>query len=273
MVVQARWRVAVGAVPVSHRPPVTRQAFTLAQEQQRELLGPAHPKIANTLNNLGVLLSKRERFREAEPLLRESLAMARKLHGDQHPTVATGMGQLGNTLARQGRHDEAEPLYVEALAIRRASLAPGHPHIAVSLNQLANLYREQHDFARAEPLYHEAIAASSESVGAEHHWTVAMTGNLGMMYLLAERPGDAEEALREVLRIHLKTLPEDHWRVADARSKVGAALVEQGMLDAAEPLLETGYTGLKQALGEEDPNTREARRRLARWREARDAGA
>ncbi|MFZ7096309.1 hypothetical protein ACOPJQ_09655 [Luteimonas dalianensis] len=43
--------------------------------------------------------------------------------------------------------------------------------------------------------------------------------------------------------------------------------------DAAEPLLETGYTGLKQALGEEDPNTREARRRLARWREARDAGA
>lgn len=249
------------------------ELYRQALEQQRELLGPVHPKIANTLNNLGVLLSKRERFREAEPLLRESLAMARKLHGDQHPTVATGMGQLGNTLARQGRHDEAEPLYVEALAIRRASLAPGHPHIAVSLNQLANLYREQHDFARAEPLYHEAIAASSESVGAEHHWTVAMTGNLGMMYLLAERPGDAEEALREVLRIHLKTLPEDHWRVADARSKVGAALVEQGMLDAAEPLLETGYTGLKQALGEEDPNTREARRRLARWREARDAGA
>ena len=249
------------------------ELYRQALEQQRELLGPAHPTIANTLNNLGVLLSKKGRLPEAEPLLRESLAMGRKLYGDQHPKVAIGMGQLGSTLTKQGRYDEAEPLYRQALAIRRASLAPGHPHIAVSLNHLANLYREQHDFARAEPLYHEAIAASSVSMGAEHDWTVAMTGNLGMMYLLARRAGEAEDALREVLRIHLKTLPEDHWRVADAQSKIGAALVEQGKHDAAEPLLETGYIRLKQALGEEDPHTREAHKRLARWREARDANA
>lgn len=110
-------------------------------------------------------------------------------------------------------------------------------------------------------------------MGAEHRWTADMIRNLGEMYLLAGKASAAEERLREALRIRLKNLPGDHWQVADAQSLLGAALTKQGNLDAAEPLLNAGYTALKQARGEQDRYTREAHERLARWREARDANA
>src|SRR3546814_18287767 len=91
-------------------------------------------------------MSKRQRFPEAEPLLRESLAMTRKLYDDNHPKVAASMGQLATMLTKQKRYDEAEPLLHQALAMRRATLEPGHPHIAGKINNLANLYREQGDY-------------------------------------------------------------------------------------------------------------------------------
>lgn len=247
--------------------------YRLALAQQRELLGPVHPSLATTLSNLGIFLTTRQRFPEAEPLMRESLAMTRKLFDDNHPKVAAGMGQLAALLTRQERYDEAESLLHQALAMRRATLEPGHPHIAVNINNLANLYRDQGDYVRAEPLYHEAIAIIRESAGPEHPWTSSMIGNLGAMYLRADNGNAAEEALREVLRIHQKTLPGDHWRVADTQSLLGAALVAQGRLDDAEPLLETGYTGLKHALGEDDPHTHSAQARLVALREARGASA
>lgn len=234
----------------------------LALARKRDVLGPVHPSIASTLNNLGVLLTQLQRFPEAEPVMRESLAMRQKLYDDNHPEIAAGMGQLAALLTRQERYDEAEPLLQQALEMRRATLEPGHPHIAVNLNNLANLYRAQGDYVRAEPLYHEAIAIMRETVGVEHPWALSMIRNLGEMYLLAHRAGDAEKALREVLRNQLGTLSEDHWDVANTQSVLGEALAEQGKLKAARPLLETGYAALKQARGEQDQYTRKAQARL-----------
>lgn len=241
--------------------------------QQREMLGPAHPRLASTLGNFGILLAEWQRPHDAEPLLREALAMKRELYDPNHPTIALGLGEVANVLADQGRYDEAEPLQIQALAIRRVSLEPGHPHIAINLNSLANIYRARHEYARAEPLYQEAISISRDSLGPEHARTATMIGNLGKMYLLAGNASAAEETLRAVLRIQLKGLPEDHWEVADTQSMLGAALAEQGKADAAGPLLEAGYTVLKEVRGEEDRYTREAHERLTKWREARDASA
>lgn len=241
--------------------------------QRRELQGPVHPSLANSLHNLGVLMSKQHRYPEAEQLLRESLAMSRKLYDDKHPTIATAMDQLASVLTKQERYKEAEPLLLQALALRRASLKPEHPYIALSLNSLGNLYSEQHDFARAEPLFQKAIAIARKSMGPEHSYTVAMLNNLGRMYLLSHEADKAEDTLREILHLRQKTLPEGHWQVAESQSLLGAALVQQGKLDAAEPLLNAGYTGLKDARGEDDPNTRNAKARLVKLRETRDETA
>ena len=247
--------------------------YRQALAQERELLGPVAPDISNTLHNLGVLMSRQERLPEAEQLLREALAMARKVYDGQHPKVAVEMGQLANVLAREKKFDEAEPLLLQALAIRRATLNPKHFHIAVNLTDLASLYRDQDDFARAEPLYHEAIAICRESLGPDNSRTAKTIKALGKMYLRAGKPGDAENAFREVLRISQKVYPADHWQVANVKSLLGEALVDQGKRDAAEPLLNAGYAGLKQTRGEKELHTVQAKARLDAFNDARDVDA
>src|SRR3546814_18439619 len=87
-------------------------------------------------------MSKRQRFPEAEPLLRESLAMTRKLYDDNHPKVAASMGQLATMRTKQTRYDAAEPIPHPALAIPTANLKPGHTHIARTTNNHATMYSE-----------------------------------------------------------------------------------------------------------------------------------
>lgn len=56
---------------------------------------------------------------------------------------------------------------------------------------------------------------------------------------------DAEPTARECLAIYEKSLPDD-WRTFDAKSMLGASLLGQKKYAEAEPLLLSGYDGLKQ---------------------------
>jgi Flp pilus assembly protein TadD len=51
---------------------------------RQRLLPNPHPDLARSLNNLAVLLRRKDRSDEAEPLYREALAMRRKLLGPEH---------------------------------------------------------------------------------------------------------------------------------------------------------------------------------------------
>lgn len=97
-----------------------------------------------------------------------------------------------------------------------------------------------------------------------------MIRNLGEMYLRAGKPAVAEASLREALRIRQKNRPDDHWEVADAQSMLGAALLKQGKLDDAEPLLTAGYMTLKRVRGEQDLYTHRAKIRVDQLHAAAD---
>ena len=59
------------------------------------------------------------------------------------------------------------------------------------------------------------------------------------------KPADAERVLRNSLAIWERKEPES-WRTFDVRSLLGEALFRQQMTAKAEPLLMSGYEGLKQ---------------------------
>ena len=52
-------------------------------------LGPEHPDVANSLNNLAALYQAQGRYAEAEPLYKRALAISEKALGPEHPDVAT----------------------------------------------------------------------------------------------------------------------------------------------------------------------------------------
>jgi hypothetical protein len=72
-----------------------------------------------------------------------------------------------------------------------------------------------------------------------------MIEQLGLSLLQAHAFPDAETLLRECLTIRERTQP-DAWTTFNTKSLLGGALLGQKKYTAAEPLLLTGYEGMKQ---------------------------
>jgi tetratricopeptide (TPR) repeat protein len=125
---------------------------------QEKALGPNHPDVANSLNNLALLYQTKARYADAESLLNRSLAIGENVFGPDNPGVATSQSNLANLYVFQARYADAETLYKRALAIREKVLGPSHPEVAYALNNLANLYQTQSRLADAEPLLLRSLA-------------------------------------------------------------------------------------------------------------------
>jgi tetratricopeptide (TPR) repeat protein len=66
-------------------------------------LGPHHPSVAISLNNLAQLLQTTNRLVEAEPLYRRALAINEQSLGPDHPDVARDLNNLAQLLQATDR--------------------------------------------------------------------------------------------------------------------------------------------------------------------------
>jgi hypothetical protein len=82
-----------------------REAATL----QEQTLGPQHPDLANTLNNLGVVCEMADNPIDAEHYFRRAYTVATATLAPDHPFVATSRKNLHDFCAARGRPAELPP--------------------------------------------------------------------------------------------------------------------------------------------------------------------
>jgi tetratricopeptide (TPR) repeat protein len=104
---------------------------------EEKALGPDHPDLAASLNNLAALYKDQSRYADAERLYKRSLAIAEKALGPDHPAVAMSLSNLGQLYNLQGRYADAEPLYKRASAIQEKALGPGSNLINIAGGSVA----------------------------------------------------------------------------------------------------------------------------------------
>jgi tetratricopeptide (TPR) repeat protein len=92
--------------------------YLRALEIYEKALGPEHPQVAATLNNLAFLSRAQGRYADAEPLYERALAITEKALGPEHPDVAVILENYADLLKKTGRHAEAEKLAERARNIR-----------------------------------------------------------------------------------------------------------------------------------------------------------
>ena len=68
-------------------------------------------------------------------------------------------------------------------------------------------------------------------------------------------PGEQMPEIRETLKLIRDTLPDDHWRIADAQSILGGCLSAQGHYEEAERLYLSGLEISRRVQGQEHPHT------------------
>jgi tetratricopeptide (TPR) repeat protein len=165
---------------------------------------------------------------------------------------------LGLGYLNVGDAAQAVKQYERALALREAIQGSNQPDSAACRNQLAVAYRLAGRSDEAARLFDRNPSSPAQASA------MAVRGSI---LLLEKKPDQAERELRESLKICERVQPDD-WTTFDTQSSLGEALLDQHKYADAEPLLLSGYRGLKQREdaipSQEKPRLSKALERLVR---------
>jgi non-specific serine/threonine protein kinase/serine/threonine-protein kinase len=255
-------------------------------ELRKKILGPDHFDTLTSMNNLGLAYLDIHKPDQALPLLEDALRLTKIKLGADHPHTLTSMNNLGLAYQKAGKPDLAVPLLEETLNLVKLKQGADHPHTLVSMSNLGLAYQAAGKPDLALPLFRESAAGmekyhfqreSADRVVSNlifcceltRHFDEAERWRRKWMAVVRQRFGPdstpyadelamlsrdlmaqqnwpmAEEALRESLAIFEKLQPEV-WNTFYARAQLGGALLGQKKYAEAEPLLLSGYKGMKQ---------------------------
>src|SRR6266511_719046 len=200
---------------------------------REKALGPDHPHVAGSLNNLANIYYRRGDYAKAEPLHGRALAIREKALGPDHPDVAASLNNLASIYNLKGDFEKAESFYQRALAIKEKALGPEHPDVALSLNNLVMIYEQRGDYAKAEPLAQRALTISEKTLGPEHFGVAHCLNNLGDLYLGRGEYEKAEPMFQRALAIWEKTLRPEHPFIASSLANLAVLYAAKGAIAQA----------------------------------------
>jgi serine/threonine protein kinase len=235
-----------------------RESLALNSElpiEDRFWIGLTRSTLASTLADQG-------RFDEALQTAREAVEEDRRAGQTGTPDFGFSLTVLGGFQTDKGDYAEADASLREAETVLRQSQNPTSLWLGDNLrNQAVSLY-QQGEYAESQSKITEAEKIYLESFGPgyDHYPTVLIIKGL-----ILDKTGHSQEGekiLREALRLRVASLPKEHFWVALATDALGECLTTQKRFAEAEPLLVESYNKLNSHLGQHDPRTLEALRRL-----------
>lgn len=171
---------------------------------QRQLYGRNSPKVADTLDALGVIYRQEARYQEAEKYSREALKVMSDSQSSHHYMVGYFHVQLALTLLDQRELEQAKAQLEDAISVYRETLPEDHEYRAAAEHWLGEVALAQGQYDLAESALEQAIGTWKRT-GAPQ-WRVARSlSTLGEVY--AER-GECDRAL-PLLDQSVKALSSD----------------------------------------------------------------
>ncbi|MDH4033366.1 MAG: CHAT domain-containing protein, partial [candidate division Zixibacteria bacterium] len=201
------------------------------------------------LIHLAQLYRRLGRLAEAEPLVKQALAIIGQALGPEHPLIAQSLHQLALIYHGQGRLSEAIPLEEQALEIRKKWAGPAHSEVASCMNDLANYYWELGQYAQAESLQTSALTIMEEALGSLHPWVGGTMTDLARIYVSQHRYDEAGPLYQRALSILDEALGPDHPEVADGHNNLAVLLTKLDKYTEAESHFQKALTIRQKVLG------------------------
>ncbi|MBI3597372.1 MAG: tetratricopeptide repeat protein [Nitrospirae bacterium] len=156
-------------------------------------VGPMHPDLAKSLNNLAELYRTQNRETEAEPIHQRILAIRERTLGPNHPDVAKSLHNLALIYHAQKRYAAAEALYRRAISIWEKTPPADSSELAMSLNNLAALYSAEGRYAEAEAFFRRSLMTWEKAFGPDHPDSVTSLENYAVFLRQMNREAEATE--------------------------------------------------------------------------------
>ena len=234
------------------------------------LYGPDHGSIATKWVVLGNLLQQTGRLSESLTTLQYAIDSQRRVSGPGDRIEAFALSMMSSTLRSRGDLPGALQRIQAALDILRKVLGTSHDEYAEALQAYGEIQLEMNHLSAAVPALTEAVAALRTAHAPDHYRTAAARMAYALLLMRTERHVEAETEIRAAITVYQKVLPPAHRLLIVAHSALGEALLLQGKLDDAEPLLVSSVQQFGDSVHYE---RRLALRRLIRLYELKDAAA
>lgn len=180
------------------------------QEAERALaiatgaLGEDNADVAETIDFIGVLLSRRGRFEEAvKQHERARDAMVRAL-GPRHNRVAEVLNNLCKAHKDAGQPERARPVCEQSMEIAIHALGPRFQGVGCTRAHYAEVLCALGEAERGAAEARSASELLQSTVGREHRWTVAADVALGLCLLAAGQSKAAIEPLEHARECYEK---------------------------------------------------------------------
>ncbi len=223
--------------------------------EQHFLIGLTRCTLASTLADQG-------RFDEALETARNAVAEYRQTGGTGTPDFGFALTVLGGLLTEKGDFVEADARLNEGEQVLRQLQSPTSLWLGDNLrNQAISFYR-QGKYAESQSRITATEKIYLEGFGPAYDQYPTVLIFKGLILDKTGNSTEAERILRDAVKLRTESLPKEHFWVAVANGALGECLMTQKRFAEAEPLLVESYVSLNSHLGNRDPRTTEASRRL-----------
>jgi hypothetical protein len=214
-------------------------------ESYRRLYGPDHPFTGREMFGLGKVLEGEGNYAEAEKVLLQVVALYRRAYGARHPNTLYAVSHLGQNYVEEGKAAQGTSLLEQNLTDSRATFGPGASDTYYAESALAWAYDAQGELARAAQMWQHALEGYRR-LGSDEEAAAADTSELLGQNLTRQRKfAQAEPLIQQALAFREKG-DRDNWAFFRAQAFWGASLAGLRRYAEADPLLVSGYEGLRQ---------------------------
>ena len=189
-----------------------------------------HAMMSSYLDSLARLYIDLTRYREAETLIRQALALRRSGigKGSDEAQVADSLNLLGIVLRESGRLDAAEDAHKESLEIRQHLWGPLQNDVAIAMGNLALVYQEQGQYIRAQLQQKKALSIRVKLHGEKDLETAFSYSGMGSLMHDMGRYAEAEDWHLKALMIRMSQLGKSHPKTADSMADLSQVLSARG---------------------------------------------
>jgi len=231
-----------------------RELLNSGAQRLRTVLTDQPATRAALLATVGAVYNSLGLYKDALPVLDESLALQRDSHDRVHLGALLSQGR-----ARLGASElvGAESSLQSALRIAQADFGAGSLETARTIWELGDLRREQGRFADAEGLYKRCLTIfeTNHASPTDVSW---LLDDLGIVYEREQQWALAKVTYERALEIDQRLLGDDHPRVAVHLHNLAIVNENLGDLKSAEDLFVESIRRYEHVYGLHHPETARA---------------
>jgi tetratricopeptide (TPR) repeat protein len=215
-----------------------------AVQRYKDKFGPDHDMTLSGMAQLASSYKANGKFDEAVSMCESHLKLTRAKFGPDQSRSLFSMNDLASTLMAAGRTKDALPVLTDAVPRMRKNLGLQNIAMQDAVRNLIACHEKHDQYAQAEPLHRELTAHWKQQSGPNSTAYANRLVFLGRNLLKQSKPALAEPVLRECVTIRTKYGP-NLWTTFEAKSLLGAALLDQKKYTDAEPFLLGAYRSMK----------------------------